>query len=242
MPKKEVLKKKLLDEAHTSRYSIHHGSTKMYQAPKVRILVDTNEARDHSLCVWMWYMQKGQSWLHETGRIVATSEYSRLEMRRHYHGLHCGLTSNFPQGWLDMGDCWLLHQVFPLYTHAHSLHNWEVCRNLYCSHPLSAWGCKDNCLRLRVLVCCSLLGTTACFPWNQLDPQFGLSLTNRWPNKVSESDFGRYAFRDCVMEHQGSWDKNLSWAEFSYNNSYQESLMTAPFEVLYGHQCRTPLN
>jgi hypothetical protein len=29
--------------------------------------------------------------------------------------------------------------------------------------------------------------------------------------------------RACVMEHQGSWDKNLSWAEFSYNNSYQES-------------------
>jgi hypothetical protein len=30
MPKKEVLKKKILDEAHTSRYSIHPESTKMY--------------------------------------------------------------------------------------------------------------------------------------------------------------------------------------------------------------------
>jgi hypothetical protein len=29
-PKKEALKKKILDEAHTSRYSIHHVSTKMY--------------------------------------------------------------------------------------------------------------------------------------------------------------------------------------------------------------------
>jgi hypothetical protein len=47
--------------------------------------------------------------------------------------------------------------------------------------------------------------------------------------------------RDYVMEHQGSWDKNLPWAEFSYNN-YQESLKMAPFEVLYGCQCRTPLN
>jgi hypothetical protein len=28
--KKEALKKKILDEAHTSRYSIHLGSTKMY--------------------------------------------------------------------------------------------------------------------------------------------------------------------------------------------------------------------
>jgi hypothetical protein len=37
----------------------------------------------------------------------------------------------------------------------------------------------------------------------------------------------------CVLEHQGSWDQNLPWAEFSYNNSYQESLKMAPFEVLY---------
>jgi hypothetical protein len=44
------------------------------------------------------------------------------------------------------------------------------------------------------------------------------------------------------MEHQGSWDKNLPWAEFSYNNSYQESLKMAPFEVLYGRRCHTLLN
>jgi hypothetical protein len=30
VPKKEVLKKKILDEAHTSRYSIHPRSTKIY--------------------------------------------------------------------------------------------------------------------------------------------------------------------------------------------------------------------
>jgi hypothetical protein len=30
VPKKEALKKKILDEAHVSRYSIHLGSTKMY--------------------------------------------------------------------------------------------------------------------------------------------------------------------------------------------------------------------
>jgi hypothetical protein len=32
------------------------------------------------------------------------------------------------------------------------------------------------------------------------------------------------------------------WAEFLYNNNYQESLKMAPFEALYGRQCRTPLN
>jgi hypothetical protein len=44
------------------------------------------------------------------------------------------------------------------------------------------------------------------------------------------------------MEYPGSWDKNLSWAEFLYNNSYQESLKMALFEALYGRQCRTMLN
>jgi hypothetical protein len=30
VPRREALKKKILDEAHTSRYSIHSGRTKMY--------------------------------------------------------------------------------------------------------------------------------------------------------------------------------------------------------------------
>jgi hypothetical protein len=44
------------------------------------------------------------------------------------------------------------------------------------------------------------------------------------------------------MEYPGSWDKNLSCAEFSYNHRCQESLKMTPFEALYGRQCRTPLN
>jgi hypothetical protein len=43
------------------------------------------------------------------------------------------------------------------------------------------------------------------------------------------------------MQYGRSWDKSLSYAEFSYNNSYQERLKMAPFEMLYGHRCRTPL-
>jgi hypothetical protein len=40
--------------------------------------------------------------------------------------------------------------------------------------------------------------------------------------------------RACVLEHPGSWDQNLPWAEFAYNNSYQESIKMTPFEVHYG--------
>jgi hypothetical protein len=47
--------------------------------------------------------------------------------------------------------------------------------------------------------------------------------------------------RACALQYGRSWDKSLSYAKFSYNNSYQESLKMAPFEMLYGHRCRTPL-
>jgi hypothetical protein len=47
--------------------------------------------------------------------------------------------------------------------------------------------------------------------------------------------------RACTLQYGRSWDKSLPYAEFSYNNSYQESLKMAPFEMLYGRRCRTPL-
>jgi hypothetical protein len=47
--------------------------------------------------------------------------------------------------------------------------------------------------------------------------------------------------RACALKNKKSWDKCLPYAEFSYNNSYQESLKMSPFEVLYRRRCRTPL-
>jgi hypothetical protein len=47
--------------------------------------------------------------------------------------------------------------------------------------------------------------------------------------------------RACALQYGRSWDKSLPYAEFSYNNSYQESLKMAPFELLYGRRCRTLL-
>jgi len=48
--------------------------------------------------------------------------------------------------------------------------------------------------------------------------------------------------RACVISSKGAWEKWLPKAEFSYDNSYQESIQIAPFEALYGRKCRTPLN
>jgi len=47
--------------------------------------------------------------------------------------------------------------------------------------------------------------------------------------------------RACALQYGTSWEKSLPYAEFSYNNSYQQSIKMAPFEALYGKKCRTPL-
>jgi hypothetical protein len=45
----------------------------------------------------------------------------------------------------------------------------------------------------------------------------------------------------CALQYGRSWDKSLPYTEFSYNNNYQASLKMAPFEMLYGRRCRTPM-
>ena len=47
--------------------------------------------------------------------------------------------------------------------------------------------------------------------------------------------------RACALNYGSSWDDNLPYAEFSYNNNYQASLKMALFEALYGRRCRAPL-
>jgi hypothetical protein len=48
--------------------------------------------------------------------------------------------------------------------------------------------------------------------------------------------------RVCALSDGLTWDKHLPLAEFSYNNSYKESIKISPFEALYGRPCRTQLN
>jgi hypothetical protein len=46
----------------------------------------------------------------------------------------------------------------------------------------------------------------------------------------------------CVLNDGPKFDKHLPLAEFSYKNSYQESINLSPFKALFGQPCRTPLS
>nr|GFC65211.1 putative reverse transcriptase domain-containing protein [Tanacetum cinerariifolium] len=47
--------------------------------------------------------------------------------------------------------------------------------------------------------------------------------------------------RTCVIDFRNGWERRLPLVEFSYNNSYHASIKAAPFEVLYGRKCRSPI-
>jgi hypothetical protein len=85
--------------------------------------------------------------------------------------------------------------------------------------------------------------------WEQLQESLGTQVVRRsayHPQTDGQTERINQILEDmlraCVLHYGKNWDKCLSLAEFSYNNSYQSSLKMAPFEALYGRRCRTPLN
>nr|GEW01849.1 putative reverse transcriptase domain-containing protein [Tanacetum cinerariifolium] len=47
--------------------------------------------------------------------------------------------------------------------------------------------------------------------------------------------------RASVLDFGKGWDRHLPLVEFSYNNGYHTSIKAAPFEALYGRNCRSPM-
>ena len=47
--------------------------------------------------------------------------------------------------------------------------------------------------------------------------------------------------RACALEWTGNWDDYLCLVEFAYNNSWHASIRMAPYEMLYGRKCRAPV-
>jgi hypothetical protein len=84
--------------------------------------------------------------------------------------------------------------------------------------------------------------------WHQLHETLGTRLefsTAFHPQTDGQTERVNQILEDmltaCALDYGSTWDENLPYAEFSYNNSYQSSIEMAPFEALYGRKCRTPL-
>jgi hypothetical protein len=85
--------------------------------------------------------------------------------------------------------------------------------------------------------------------WEELHKSLGSKLLHilaYHPQTIGQTERVNQILEDmsraCVLEFPQKRAYCLSLAEFSYNNSYQESNKMTLFEALYGRWCRTPLN
>jgi hypothetical protein len=85
--------------------------------------------------------------------------------------------------------------------------------------------------------------------WEQLHEFLGTKLirsSSYHPQTDGQTERINQNFEDMlranILHFDKSWDKCLSLAEFSYNNSYQASLKMEQFDALYRRRCRTLLN
>ncbi|GKA37118.1 putative reverse transcriptase domain-containing protein, partial [Tanacetum coccineum] len=84
--------------------------------------------------------------------------------------------------------------------------------------------------------------------WRSLQEALGTNLdmsTAYHPQTDGQSERTIQTLEDilpaCVIDFGSSWGRHLSLVEFSYNNNYHASIKAAPYEVLYGRKCRSPI-
>jgi hypothetical protein len=179
-PNKEALKKKILDEAHTLRYSIHPGSTKMYHDLRQQFWwtrMKHDAARYVSKCDTYQKVKTDYMKLGGLLQLLSIPEWKWDDISM---DLIVGLPMTGSK--FDLGHRGLTLQICPLHTRQHQLQGSKVYRDLHSSCVMLARSSKDDNLQPRFVVCRSLLGATAHVHQNSLDPQFALSLADGWPN------------------------------------------------------------
>nr|ABB47133.2 retrotransposon protein, putative, Ty3-gypsy subclass [Oryza sativa Japonica Group] len=234
------LKDAILKEAHDTLYSIHPGSTKMYQDLKERF--------------WWASMKR------EIAEYVAVCDVCQRVKAEHQKPAGLLQPLKIPEWkWEEIGmdfitglprtssghdSIWVIVDRLTKVAHfipVKTTYSGSRLAELYMARIVCLHGVRKKIVSDR--------GSqfTSNF-WKKLQEEMGSKLnfsTAYHPQTDGQTERVNQILEDmlraCTLDFGGSWDKNLPYAEFLYNNSYQASLQMAPYEALYGRKCRTPL-
>src|SRR5438128_11340412 len=240
VPDVKALRETILREAHESAYSIHPRSTKMYQ--------DLKE-------YYWWYGMKRD--IAEYVALCDTCQRVKAEHQRpagllqplkvpewKWDEISMDFIVGLPRTQKGHDSIWVIVDRLTKVAHfipMRTNYGGDKYAQLYVDHILRLHRVPSRIVSDRGPQFTSrfwkslqaLLGTKLDFS-SAYHPQTD-GQTER-VNQILED-----MLRACVLTYGKDWEKILSFAEFSYNNSYQASLQMAPFEALYGRKCRTPL-
>jgi hypothetical protein len=235
------VRQQILDEAHLSRYSIHPRSTKMYQDlkqhywwTKMKIEIACYVARCDTCRRVKAIHMKTSGPLQSLP--IPTWKWEDISM-----DFIVGLpktAKGFDSIWVIIDRLTKIAHFLPVKTK----YPMVTYAELYIARILSLHGVPETIVSDRGPQFVSKF-------WEKLHKSLGTKLLHSsayHPQTSGQTERVNQILEDmlraCVLEFPQKWDECLSLAEFSYNNSYQASIKMAPFEALYGRQCRTPLN
>nr|ABA99101.1 retrotransposon protein, putative, Ty3-gypsy subclass [Oryza sativa Japonica Group] len=240
VPENKELKDAILKEAHDTLYSIHPGSTKMYQDLKKKF--------------W-WASMK-----HEIAEYVAVCDVCQRVKAEHqkpagllqplkipewkWEEIEMDFITGLPRTSSGHDSIWVIVDRLTKVAHfilVRTTYSGSRLAELYMARIVCLHGVPKKIVSDRDSQFTSKF-------WKKLQEEMGSKLnfsTAYHPQTDGQTERVNQILEDmlraCALDFGGSWDKNLPYAEFSYNNSYQASLQMAPYEALYGRKCRTPL-
>jgi hypothetical protein len=241
IPKDHKLRKRIMDEAHLSKFSIHPGSTKMYQNLKQSF--------------WWTRMRR------EIAKYVSECDICQRVKASHlktagtlqpltipswkWDNISMDFIVGLPNTSLRHNSVWVIVDRLTKTTHFLPVHTTYLAKR-YAEIYL------DQIVRLHGIPKTIISDHGTLFVarfWEQLQSALGTKLIRSsayHPQTDGQTERVNPVLEDMlrayVLQYGKNWEKCLPLAEFSYNNSYQTSLKMAPFEALYGRHCRTPLN
>jgi hypothetical protein len=241
VPVDPEIKKTIFDEAHMSKFSIHPGSTKMYQDLKQNCWwsnMKVNIAKYVDECDTCHRMKA--SHLKSAGVLQPLW----IPMWK-WDGISMDFIVGLPLTARKKDSIWVIMDKLTKTAHFIAVHTTYLVQQyaeIYMDQIVRLHGIPKTIIFDR--------GTQFVAPfWEQLYECLGTKLirsSSYHPQTDGQTERVNQILEDIlrasILHFDKSWDKCLSLAEFSYNNSYQASLKMAPFDAQYGRRCRTPLN
>ena len=240
VPNDPQLKRKILEEAHSTPYSVHPGEVKLYK-----------DLRQH-----FWWVNMKREVAEFVSKCL-TCQKIKIDHRRpggllqplevpewKWDSISMDFVTGLPPTQKGNNTIWVIVDRLTKVAHFIAMKNtWtmEQMANAYVKEIVRLHGVPKSIVSDRDT------RFQAHF-WKKLQEAFGTQLkfsTAFHPATDGQTERTIQTLEDmlraCAMDFQGSWEKNLPLVEFSYNNSHHTSIGMAPHEALYGRRCRTPL-
>ena len=240
VPASGDLRRRILEEAHKSHFTIHPGVTKMYQDVKKMFWWHGLKKDITELVSKCLVCQKVKIEHQKPSGMLQPLEIPEWK----WESISMDFVMGLPKTQAGFDAIWVI--VDRLTKSAHFLpiratYPLEKLAQLYVQEIVRLHGVPSTIISDRDPRFTSRF-------WGALQKAFGTRLclsTAYHPQTDGQSERTIQTLEDmlraCVLDNRGSWDRYLPLIEFAYNNSHHASISMAPYEALYGRKCQSPL-